>query len=262
MKPMTHTRRATVALATATLVLTLAACGSEDGPEVVDGSVSEEKPAAEGAAETGGTGGSVEQDAADDAAQETEAGADQSGGDGSEDVAAARAGLARYLEANRPETPTTSTNIPGCPVLEVSVLEEQLAAVGFADTTLEGWGTEIEWNEYEDISPDLMGVACGGDSDGTPNDSDFGTAGGMVAVDLAGHTDFPTFLGAMGLVTEGEETGDTVTICPEAGYCMSLWHSDGLVVGAALMAEGADEETTGTLLEAALPEALATLAQN
>lgn len=268
MKPMMRTRRSTVALAATALVLALAACGSEEAPEVVEGSSAAEGSSAEAAAaETGATGGSVEQDAAD----ETDGGETDGGGtdggetDGGEvggDVEAARAGLARYFEANKPETPTTSTDIPGCPVLEVSVLEERMAEAGLADTTLEGWATEIEWNEYEDISPDLMGVACGGDSDGNPHDSDFGTAGGMVAVDLSGHTDFATFLGDLGLSADGDVSGDTVTICPETGFCTSLWHSDGLVIGVTLMADGVDEETAGALLEASLPDALTTLANN
>lgn len=274
MKPMTRPRRSTVALVTAALALTLAACGSDEAPEVIEGGDQESPAEAQAAEEI-----VVETDAGpdSDATQDTPADpddtdaddsdADGTDGDASGEVEAARAGLARYLEANRPETPTTSTNIPGCPVLEVSLLEAQMADVGLGDTRLEGWGTEIEWNEYADFSPDLMGVACGGDSDGNPNDSDFGTAGGMVAVDLAGHTDFATFVGAMGLdaaglESEGQEDGDTVTVCPEAGYCMSLWHSDGLVVGVALMADVADEETVGALLDGVLPQALTRLAGN
>ena len=282
MTPTTRTRRSTVALTAATLLLTLAACGSQEEPEVVEetvgGGVAEQESGADAGQET--SAGTVETGSDETGGDETggdetggdetggdetggdEIGGDEIGGDASGEVEAAKAGLARYLEANRPETPQTSTNIPGCPVVEVGVLEQALADVGYPDTTLGGWGTEIEWNEYEDISPDLMGVACGGDSDGNPNDSDFGTAGGMVAVDLSGHTDFSTFLGDMGLTAEGDASGDTATFCPEAGLCLSLWHSDGLVIGTTLMADGADEERVGTMLDLILPDALTALAAN
>lgn len=301
MKPITRTRRSTLALAAATLVLTLAACGSDEEPEVVEGSVAEEESSAEsaeegtaesagegteestdegaeesgeeGAAETEDTGGSAEQDTTGDDGRETTTGTDEPGGEegesggdegesgsvASEDVEAARAGLARYLEANRPETPQTSTNIPGCPVIEVGVLEQALADAGHPDTTLEGWGTEIEWNEYEDISPDLMGVVCGGDSDGNPNDSDFETASGMVAIDLTGHSDFESLMGTLGVSAGG---ADLITVCPDDSLCTAMWHRDGLVIGTVLMAEGADEQTVGAMLDSILPDALTTLAAN
>lgn len=254
MKTMTRARRSTVALASAALVFSLAACGSEDEPEVVEGS---DPPVTE--EESAGEEGPSEQETGDDAGQTSDDAGGVTAEVSHEEVEAARAGLASYLEANRPETPQTSTNIPGCPVLDAAVLETALADADYPDTTLEGWSTEIEWSEYEELSPDLMGVVCGGDSDGDPNDSDFGTASGMVAIDLSDHTDFDTMAGLLGVEAAD---GDRVAACPNPDICVALWHQDGLVIGAVLMAEGADEARVGGLLDAVLPEALSTLAAN
>lgn len=183
----------------------------------------------------------------------TDIGADVSPGD----IEAAKAGLDRYLQANMPETPSTSTNIPGCPVIDQAVLEQAMADQGIANPNLQGWGAEIEWDEYEDISTELMGVVCGGDSDGNPRDSEFGTASGMVAIDLTGRTDFETLVGSLGV----QPDGNTVTICPEDGFCTTLWHTDGLLIGTVLMGEGSTEQAVEGLLAAILPDALATIAQ-
>ena len=98
-------------------------------------------------------------------------------------VEAARAGLARWLKENRPATPLTSTDIDRCPAIELTTLTKALITVGLTDE-LQDWGTEIEWNEYEALSPDLMGIVCGGDSDGEAHRSEIGTAAGVIAVAL------------------------------------------------------------------------------
>lgn len=66
---------------------------------------------------------------------------------GTEQIAAARQGLARWLAEHRPATPQTSTNIPGCPAIELKSVQAALATIG-STKTLEDWGTEIEWGEY------------------------------------------------------------------------------------------------------------------
>lgn len=238
MTPKMLTRQATATLVAAALALTLAACSSGEEPDA-DG-----QPAAEAGADSGETADAI---------------AETAGSDGA-DIQAARAGLATYLETNRPSTPQESTNIPGCPVIDRAVFEAALAEAGYPDSVLAGWATEIEWGEYEDIGEDVMGVACGGDTDGDPHDSDFGVASGVLAVDLAGGGAaadlFPGVVPAPAAASLG---GETYSMCDGADFCVSAWHRDGFVVGAVLNTEGADEATTRALLEATLPDMLETL---
>lgn len=226
MTPKLLTRRATVALAAAGLALTIAACGSDEESDADAQTADAETVSSEGA-----------------------------------DVEAARAGLARYLEANRPATPQESTNIPGCPAIDHTVLEGALAGAGYPDITLGGWGTEIEWDEYSDVSEDLMGIVCAGDSDGDPNDSEFGVGGGVIAVDVAGELDaadlFPDVDATPGPADLG---GDVRSMCDGTGFCVAAWHRDGLVIGTTLITEDATEDAARALLEATLPQMLETLA--
>src|SRR6187402_2908722 len=97
-------------------------------------------------------------------------------------VAAAREGLADWLAANKPASPSTSTDLPGCPALDLETLGDALAGVGL-DGDLGDWGTEIEWDEYEDIDRNMMGVVCEGDTDGDSHDGSFELAAGVFAVD-------------------------------------------------------------------------------
>lgn len=182
-------------------------------------------------------------------------------------VEAARAGLGDWLEANRGSTSEDSTP-PDCPALDAAVLEDALADAGHPDTTLAGWGTEIEWSEYEQLHPDLVGVSCGGDSDGDTEDAEFGTAAGVLAVDLAGRTTYEEFTAALGLEglrdvdAPGELGGLIQTSCFPDGpdFCAALWHRDGLVVGASLIAEGVEDQAPADLLVATLPTIVDNLA--
>lgn len=247
MRPGLLKHRATT-VATAGLVLALAACGAQDEPGTVV--AAEQSRTTDSAATTGGSA------TGDDPG--TEAAASASG----PDLEAARAGLARYLEANLPETPSTSTNIPGCPAIGQAVLEEALAGAGYPDTVLAGWATEIEWDEYEDVGDDVMGIVCGGDSDGDPNDSDFEVAAGVIVTDLRGTAGSPEMILGGGESEPGPEGlgGMVVTTCDSDDFCVAAWHRDDLVVGTVLSTEGANEEAARALLDATLPAILETLA--
>lgn len=189
------------------------------------------------------------------------------------DVDAARAGLAGYLEANRPPTPQTSTNIEGCPALDLASAQAALAEVGHGDVTLGGWGTEIEWDEYEAFGPDVLGIACGGDSDGNPNDGEVGVGLAIAAVDLAPVADDPRFEGfdsfveATGLdgvsavdAPEGAPPGEWSATCFPGEGCLAFWYDDGLVLAVGLLGESATQEQAQQLLQTTLPELLTTLA--
>jgi len=272
MKPTTLTHRATAGLGAALLVLGLAACGSDDDPvedettTSTQGTGSSDEPAEGNADET--TPDAGDETTPDDAGETTDegSGGGVSGSEGvsSADVEAARAGLAAYLEANMPATPQTSTNIPGCPAVEQAVLEDALAGAGYPGTSLGGWGTEIEWDEYEGVGQDVIGIVCGGDSDGNPNDSDFGVAAGVIAVDLKGTGAAPEDLFGDAERTAGPEGigGEVASLCQDDTFCFAAWISDDLVLGTVLNTDGATEESARTLLDATLPSVLETLAGN
>lgn len=262
---MRPTTRTTVAAAAA-LLLTLTACGTEDEAASAgeSGTQAESADNADGAEEAADAEGTAETGSAEDAdiAEEDEGRAMPT------DLQPARDGLASWLQANRPETPQTSTNIPGCPAISVERVEEAMAEVGYPDITLGGWATEIEWDEYEEVHPDLMGLVCAGDAYGNPNASDLMTASGVTVVDLADLADFESMLPTMGLpgltVEPAPEHlgGELVATCAMEELCVAFWHSDGLVVGVPLVADGADEDTVEQLLVLLLPDVLATLAEN
>ncbi|MCK0110716.1 hypothetical protein MWU75_00975 [Ornithinimicrobium sp. F0845] len=278
------TRRAGGVLAATGLVLALAAC-ADDQPQPSAGLPAEST--AEGEADGGEAATSEETQGAGEAetseeAAETAEGTAETSEEAAEtaegtaetseapetvaaaDVEAARAGLAAYLEANMPATPQTSTNIPGCPVIERAALEEALAGAGYPGTSLEGWGTEIEWDEYEGVGEDVIGIVCGGDSDGSPNDSDFGVAAGIIAVDLKGTGAVPEdILGDTELVPGPEGLGGEIaSLCQDDTFCLAAWISDDLVLGTVLNTDGASAESARAMLDATLPELLETLAAN
>jgi hypothetical protein len=239
MRPTTRTRRAlTTAVAGAGLVLALGACSTGD-----------EEP-----------------EAADQQSDET---SETSAAPGAEAVAAARAGLEDWLEANQPSSTEEGAALPDCPAISVAALEEALAGAGHPDITLAGWGTEIEWSEYEQLHPDLVGFSCGGDSDGDTEDAEFGTAAGVLAVDLAGKTTYEDFITAVGLedlrdVEPPQKLGgDVQTTCFPDGpdFCAAFWHRDGLVVGLTLIAEGVEAQTPADMLVRTLPRIIDNLAK-
>lgn len=276
-------RRAVIAVAAGTgLVLALGACGDGDatddagnGAGAGDESVSETGDAgdASGADDGAGTDEDGETGAAGagagDGDDTDETTATEVANPATEEVTGARTGLAAWLEEHKPATPQTSTDIPDCPAITLERMEEALGVAGYEGTSLASWGTEIEWSEYEALHPDLMGIACGGDSDGDAHDSEFGTAGGVFAVDLADRTDFESLLTALGVadadsVDPPEEFGgDLRTACFDDGpeFCVAIWHSDGLVLGTSLIADGADGEAAQTMLVDVLPDLLDSLNQ-
>lgn len=263
MRPITRTRQgATAVIAGLGLVLALGACGGGDDPED-DGNDGDAGETAQG---TGGTDAGAETGTDTDEATVTQ----EPAGPAAAEVAAAREGLASWLDENRPETPGTTSSSPDCPAIELERLEEALGAAGYPDTALGSWGSEIEWSEYEALHPDLMGIACGGDSDGDSNDSEFGTAAGVFAADLKDKTDFESFLAA-GDITASQSVdppeelgGELRTHCFDDGpeFCLAIWHEDGLVLGTSLIAEGADEDAAQDLLLDVLPDVLERLAEN
>lgn len=178
----------------------------------------------------------------------------------------ARAGLARWIAAHKPATPQTSTDIPGCPAIALDDVQSALAAAG-ATAPVKDWGTEVEWNEYSEIDPDLLGIACGGDSDGDSHDSDTGVAFGIAAVDLTGKGTFTQLQSTVGVdgVTDQPAPslpGGTVQVaCPD-GTCIAFWHDgDGLVLAVSIIGvEGLDASTAATIIDTIGPKALQTLA--
>ena len=186
------------------------------------------------------------------------------------DIDAARAGLAAYLEVNRPESPTTSTNTPGCPAIGLDRLQEALGAVGI-DDKIEGWATEIEWREYQRIDPDLMGITCGGDADGDAHDSDFELSASVYAVD-AGDVDRAQEIidelgfGALDFEPAAVPGGELASFCaddPEQSLslCLSFWSNDGFVLGVILASDVTDipDGASHAVLEDTFDDIVATL---
>ncbi|WP_116999858.1 hypothetical protein [Desertimonas flava] len=207
----------------------------------------------------------------DPAASDPTGAADSSDGAGDADLAAARAGLATWLQANRPASPSTSTDLPGCPAIELETFEAAMADAGVS-AELGGWGTEIEWSEYAGIDPDLMGIVCAGDTDGDANDSDAELAAGLFAVDAGTDeravrivTGFS--LGALDVIDAdipGISGGTLTTGCLLDGglsACLTFWDLDGLIVGTSLMSDVRElpDGSSQAVLEAVLPQVLATL---
>jgi len=188
------------------------------------------------------------------------------------DVAAAREGLAAWLAANKPASPSTSTDLPGCPAVDLAALEGAMADIGL-DGSLGDWGTEIEWDEYQDIDRNLMGIVCGGDTDGDAHDTDYELAAGVFAVDAG--TDERAIsvieglgFGALDVVDAdiaGVPGGELTTGCVGDGglaTCLTFWNLDGLVIGTTLWSDSQSlpEGASQSLLEALLPTMLTTLA--
>lgn len=188
------------------------------------------------------------------------------------DLTAAREGLAAWLKANKPASPSTSTDIAGCPAIEVDALESAMADVGL-DGSLGDWGTEIEWSEYQDIDPNLMGIVCGGDTDGDAHDLDFELAAGVIAIDAG--TDERAIsviagvgFGALDVVDAdipGVSGGDLTTGCVNddgLSACLTLWSNDGMVIGTRVWSDAQElpDGASAAMLTEVLPQILATLA--
>ncbi len=198
--------------------------------------------------------------------------ADSSDGAGDVGLAAARAGLAAWLQANKPASPSTSTDLPGCPAIELETFEAAMADAG-VPAALGDWGTEIEWSEYSDIDPDLMGIVCGGDTDGDAHDSDSELAAGVFAVDAGTDERAVSIItgfsfGALDVIDAdiaGVPGGTLTTGCLSDGglsACLTFWDLDGLIIGTRLLSDVSElpDGSSQVLLESALPQILATLA--
>lgn len=260
----------TLALA-AGLSLVVAGCSSPDDDAA---SPTPDVPAASGdAGSDTGTENATETGTETDTTTDDGGGADtgtepDAGGQGAT-LEDARAGLASWLQENRPETPQTSTSIPGCPAIDVADLQEAMAQVGLGEQTLGGWGTEIEWSEYSDIDPELMGITCGGDTDGNANDSDHALMAAVIAVDVQGYGSAEEVLEAMlGLPLEQADgspqglDGQTATACLEESMCFAVWQEDDFVLATALLTDGevpVSAETTTELLHSIVPTMIQSL---
>jgi len=186
-------------------------------------------------------------------------------------IDAARAGLAAYLAASRPESPTTSTNVPGCPAIALDRLQEAIVDVGI-DGPIADWSTTIDRNEYADIDPELIGIRCGADADGDSLDGDFEMSASVVAVDAVDDEraqEVRDLLGYGALTIEPADVpgGELANICIDdsensLSMCMSLWSSDGFVLGVVLASDVQDipDGAASAVLEDTLPDILATLA--
>jgi hypothetical protein len=184
-------------------------------------------------------------------------------------VGEAQAGLARILDANRPADLQTTTTFDGCPVITRKAIEGGLHDGGFADR-LPVWGTEIHWDEYEQLNPAMVGVLCVGDTDGDVEDSAMGTLTAVFAVDLVAPVTFPD-LAAWGMPS-GEFAGSTpaaggelVSECVDevpAFGCIAVWHSGGLAVGLMVLDDAAapDQAVVDTMIVGLLPDVLYSLA--
>jgi hypothetical protein len=190
-------------------------------------------------------------------------------------VAAAREGLADWLAAHRPSSPSESTDLAGCPVIDLDTFERAVADVGLLGDLggLGDWGTEVEWDEYEDIDADLMGVVCGGDTDGDSHDSSYELAAGVVAVDAGTDARAIDVLAGLGFgaldVTEadvaGVPGGDVSAGCivdGELHACLALWSLDGLVLGVTVWSDrrALPSDAATAVLDSVLPEMLDALA--
>ena len=178
-------------------------------------------------------------------------------------IAAASAGLDRWLTTNRPATPRTSSDLPGCPAIALADLEQAFAPYGL-DAPLGDWRTEIEWDEYEDVDPDLMGLVCGGDTDGDAHDSDSEVEIALAVVDLQDRS-WTEFADAMGIADLPSADlprlgGSGWAVCEE-DQCLAAWHAPtGLVL--VLQTEGAtlDAPRLAGVLDDLGPAVLDTLA--
>jgi hypothetical protein len=195
---------------------------------------------------------------------------DDSATDSPVPVGEAQAGLARILDAHRPADLQTTTTLDGCPIIERKAFEGGLHEGGFEDR-LPAWGTEIRWDEYEQLNPAMVGVTCLGDSDGNVDDDAIGTLAGVLAVDLVSPVTFPD-LAAWGMpsgefsgstpVAGGELVSECVAEDPTFG-CIAVWHSGGLAIGLMVLddASSVDQSVVDNMLVDILPDVLYSLAQ-
>jgi len=185
-------------------------------------------------------------------------------------IETARAGLASYLEANRPATPDTSSDVPGCPVIALERMQEALGDIGVTDS-LADWSTEIEWGEYAGFDDDLLSLGCSGDADGDSHDSDERLAVGVVALDLGPADRIPEFFEFVGFGTLTVEQaavpgGELQSTCVDDGdslaACLSFWTFEGFVVGLTVSSTEQDvaPNAAADILAATLGDILDTLA--
>lgn len=187
------------------------------------------------------------------------------------DVDGAAVGLAAWLRANRPATPTATAIFPGCPSIALDAVQAALADAGLTGS-LSDWTAEIEWDEYADIDRDLMGVVCSGETVPAAG-NDLELAASIVAID-AGTDDRAINViagygfGALDVVDAdiaGVPGGELSTGCVSAGSlaaCMTFWSLDGLIVGTTLWSDQQElpDGTSEAVLAELLPYILTILA--
>lgn len=184
-------------------------------------------------------------------------------------VADAKAGFAAWIEVNRPATPHASTKLVGCPAVDG---DELLATMGDHGVELDvaladaDWATEIEWSEYATLDEDMIGIVCGGDSDGDANDTSIAGGFGVFVVELADEVTTDDFITWSGFPLEFADgaNGEVAAACADEldeRFCLAFWHRDDLVLGLMLIndAAPADDATLYALLDAVVPSALAAL---
>ena len=187
-----------------------------------------------------------------------------------DDVDAARAGLASFLSDHRPASPSDSAEIAGCPAIDLARFQTALDDSAVPGGPIDGWSTEIEWDEWEAIDPDLMGIVCAGDSDGDVRDDGFRMVGGVAVIDAGSEeraleVEQQVGFGALDVEAADVPGGEVMARClddDEVSLCMAIWSHDGFVVAVVLSSDELDiPDGSGTaVLEDVLDDVLSTLA--
>lgn len=184
------------------------------------------------------------------------------------DVDAARAGLARWLDAHPIPAEDTSRTESDCPLLTAGDLATAVEDAGLGARSLDGWLAEIS---YEDGSEELLAVACGADSIGAFNDAELGDLTAVSAIDAKGVTDA---YDDDDHDVAGEDLGpgpDRIggTLAGQCGVlpgttgstCMVTWTSGDFVVGLTMAGDDVTTEAAAEALSNILPTVLTNLAE-
>ena len=187
-----------------------------------------------------------------------------------DDLDAARAGLAAFLEEHRPASPSDSSEIAGCPAIDLDRFQAALDHAGLADDPIADWGTEIEWDEWSEIDAQLMSVVCAGDADGDAHDFEAQLGAGIAVIDAgteerALEVEQMVGFGALDAEPASVPGGEVMATCvdwEDLAACVTVWSQDGFVVAALLRSDERDiPDGAGTaVLEDVLPNVLTTLA--
>ena len=185
-------------------------------------------------------------------------------------VEAARAGLAAYLVDHRPASPSDSSEIAGCPAIDLERFQTALDDNAVPGDPIGGWSTEIEWDEWQEIDPELMSVVCAGDADGDAHDGDVRLGAAIAVIDAGSEEralEVEQMVGFGTLDAEPADVpgGEVMATCVDwdgLAVCVTLWSQDGFVVATLLSSDELDiPDGAGTaVLEDVLDDVLVTLA--